>query len=184
VPASHLASNGPSCPRWCEGLVVTSSAFFARHVDTSVPPTFQLGQLTKLDRDEGRVVRVSGHPGFGWAAVLPGGERGRERAGDVQGPGDHAPRPAQAAGGVPDCGRRHARPRRLHLHPVGWLSLLFTLLDLYLDILFELFMSEAQHTLSAEYQFRITHHLRRVRGVTVSGCSLFCLYSCAPGASM
>ena len=57
-------------------------------------------------------------PGVGRAAVVPGGERGRKRAGHLQGSGDHAPRPPQAHRGLPHRGRRHARPRRLHLHPV------------------------------------------------------------------
>lgn len=53
---------------------------------------------------------------------VPGGERGRGRAGHLQRPGDHAARPAQAAGGLPGGGAGHGRPRRLHLHPRGVLQ--------------------------------------------------------------
>lgn len=55
-------------------------------------------------------------------AQVPGGERRRGRAGHLQGPGDHAARPAQAAGGLPGGGEGHGRPRRLHLHPRGVLQ--------------------------------------------------------------
>ena len=48
---------------------------------------------------------------------LSGGQRRRERARHLQGPGDHAPRPAQAGRGLPARGRRHGRHRLLHLYP-------------------------------------------------------------------
>ena len=48
---------------------------------------------------------------------LSGGQRRRERARHLQGPGDHAPRPAQAGRGLPAGGRRHGCDRLLHLHP-------------------------------------------------------------------
>ena len=50
-------------------------------------------------------------------ADLPDGQRRRVRAGHVQGPRDHAARPAPAARGLPDRGARDPVEARLHLHP-------------------------------------------------------------------
>ena len=50
-------------------------------------------------------------------AALSRRQRRRIRARDLQGPGDHAPRPAQAGRGLPDRRRRHGLHGRLHLHP-------------------------------------------------------------------
>ena len=50
-------------------------------------------------------------------ADVPGRERRRVRAGHVQGPRDHAPRPAPADRGLPDHGARDRLAERLHLHP-------------------------------------------------------------------
>ena len=59
------------------------------------------------------------HPdaGQGREADLPHGQRRRVGARDVQGPRDHAARPAPAARGLPDRGARDPVEARLHLHP-------------------------------------------------------------------
>ena len=41
-------------------------------------------------QDTSHRIRCVGHAGVRRSAIIPGGECGRERAGDVQGPGDHA----------------------------------------------------------------------------------------------
>ena len=53
----------------------------------------------------------------GGEAELPGHQRRRVRARHLQGPRDHAARPAQAGRGRADRRLRDARARVLHLHP-------------------------------------------------------------------
>ena len=62
--------------------------------------------------------------GGGGQADVRRGERRRVRAGNVQGPRDHAPRPAPVHRGLPDRGARDRVEARLHLHPrrVRWPS--------------------------------------------------------------
>ena len=64
------------------------------------------------DRPQGELPR-EGHR----QADLPRRQRGRVRAGHVQGPRDHVHRPVPADRGLPDHGARDRVRARLHLHP-------------------------------------------------------------------